>query len=188
MLIYTGQKTEIVYMFINLDSGNMQSTNSNNQLDSSSDSDDFYSGAANRFKQIKDQKFRTGQVKLIGKQDVKSSSKRRRSPSPVDIDSSDEEIFKDVNTEDVETEDEENDDEEVCHQNKHVETLDDVEDLLKISPDDDLSCHAISGKRTQSSCSIPTYENDHDEIEESDSLAFDSINDSVIIYYTYFFS
>ena len=175
-------------MFINLDSGNMQSTNSNNQLDSSSDSDDFYSGAANRFKQIKDQKFRTGQVKLIGKQDVKSSSKRRRSPSPVDIDSSDEEIFKDVNTEDVETEDEENDDEEVCHQNKHVETLDDVEDLLKISPDDDLSCHAISGKRTQSSCSIPTYENDHDEIEESDSLAFDSINDSVIIYYTYFFS
>lgn len=159
----------------------MQSVRSCQVLDdSSSDSDgcsNYYSGAAKRFKQCKEKDFRTGQVKLINKAKDAApvSGAGKKSPSPVEVsDSSDEEIFRDVNCTEVETEDELEDIEQVNQ--KQVETLEDVEEFIHLSPDDDVPCH-IEDRRNQSSSSIHMVE-DEDDIEK-DPLDFTSLNESV---------
>lgn len=154
----------------------MQAQSIDSSPENSSDSDDFYSGAAKRFKLAKAAKFTTGKVELI---DSKPKGKsRKRSPSPtVMSDSSDEEIFRDVNcVTDVDIEEDNASDQETNSYQPQVETLEDVEDLIHVSPES--SCYTVvDDKRAQSSSSAYVVEDE--DIEEADPLAFQSLNESV---------
>lgn len=108
-----------------------------------------------------------------------SSKKRARSPD-LDSDSSDEDIFRDLNLSRKAEEDDDDADESQDYKNlKQVETLNDVEEHICISPDHEPYSVSIPEKRenhSSSSCDIQEVED-----EDDDPLLCASINDSDLI-------
>ena len=149
---------------------------------SSSDSDDFYSGAAKRFKKTKAAKFTAGKVELINSMPNGKLSSKKRSPSPANdaTDSSEEDLFREIGDANTDVEEEEDLDQEMNHHTQQVETLEDVEGMFHVSPEN--SCHTVDDRRTSSSAASAYVVDDDDEIEEADPLAFQSLNDSVSIF------
>lgn len=160
------------------------------QVDSDSSEEggsNFYSGAASRFKQTKNSAFPSGVVKIVDKPINKSESSKKRTRSPdLDSDSSDEDIFRDLNLSRKAEEDDDDADESQDFKNlKQVETLQDVEEHICISPDRESPyCVNIleSNENYSSPCDIQEVEE-----EEDDPLLCTSINDSVITGNIYFF-
>ena len=114
-----------------------------------------------------------------------SSKKRARSPD-LDSDSSDEDIFRDLNLSRKAEEDDDDADESQDYKNlKQVETLNDVEEHICISPDHEPYSVNIPEKRenhSSSSCDIQEVED-----EDDDPLLCASINDSVITEQYFFY-
>ena len=161
-----------------------------NQVDSDSSDEggsNFYSSLASRFKQTKNSAFPSGVVKMVDKpiNKLDSSKKRARSPD-LDSDSSDEDIFRDLNLSRKAEEDDDDADESQDYKNlKQVETLNDVEEHICISPDHEPYSVSIPEKRenhSSSSCDIQEVED-----EDDDPLLCASINDSVITEQYFFY-
>jgi hypothetical protein len=149
--------------------------------DEDEDFSSFYSGAAKRYKKEKQAFFPTGEVRLVNKKDdIISTSARNVSPTPVQQidDSSDEELFRDPNKETPEIDLDET--EAHTHTHIQVETLEDVEEYINISPEVSL----LEERKVYSSASIQPV--DDDEYEE-DPLFCAPINDSVRIQVFIFF-
>lgn len=139
---------------------------------SDEDFSDFYSGAAKRYKKEKQAVCPTGEVWLINKKDEKYSTAERNTSSPPaqEInDSSDEELFRDPNNETHEVDLDESD---IVQPQKQVETLEDIEQYISVTPE-------ISEERkVYSSTSVQAL----DEVEyEEDPLYCSPLNDSVRI-------
>ena len=155
--------------------GNCDSDSSEEEVRSN-----FYSGAARRFKQEKKSSFPSGLVNLIADKPSLNKSYNKRARSS-DTDSSDEEIFRDLNS--SSKADEEDADESQDYKNlQQIETLD--EDCL-ISPVDEQPYLKPEQKENHLSNSV---EHDIEEIEEDDPLFCDPINDSVFLFMLYLFS
>lgn len=135
----------------------------------------FYSGAAKRFKLEKQAVFQPGIVQLVKKPDGKhSKSSLNSSPAPVtQVDSSDEEIYRDVDTE-CDGKDNGLNETDVVGHGKQVETLEDVEEYINICPDSPVN---IVEERTHSS-STSIHLIDENDVEE-DPLYCAPLNDSV---------
>lgn len=150
-----------------------------NSSPSSSNSDDdfnFYSGAAKRFKKQKEVVCKTGKVKLVNKPTDKFSHSPAGSKSPKhpthDIDSSDEEIFKEMDSiNDTKGDDL---DDSVVVSNNQVERFEDIEQYINVSQD--ISVSPTEVRRTHSAASV---QEDEVEPEEEDPLYCAPLNDTV---------
>ena len=153
------------------------------QVDSDSSDEgvsNFYSSVASRFKQKKNSAFPSGVVKIVDKPINKSDSSKKRARSPdLDSDSSDEDIFRDLNLSRKAEEDDEDADESQDYKNlQQVETLKDVEAHICISPDREPYCVSVPVNReNHSSFDIQEVE---EEVDDDDPLLGASINDSVL--------
>ncbi|XP_057376331.1 NFATC2-interacting protein-like [Daphnia carinata] len=138
---------------------------------SDEDFSDFYSGAAKRYKKEKQAVCPTGEVRLVNQKEKKQSTAEKNvSPTPAHEidDSSDEELFRDPNTE---THEVSLDESEIIQPQKQVETLEDIEQYINVTPDVSFS----EERKVYSSASVQAI----DEIEfEEDPLYCTPLNDS----------
>ncbi|KAK4003231.1 hypothetical protein OUZ56_005010 [Daphnia magna] len=138
---------------------------------SDEDFSDFYSGAAKRYKKEKQAVCPTGEVRLVNQKEEKQpTTERNTSTTPVhEIDeSSDEELFRDPNTE---THEVSLDESEIIQPQKQVETLEDIEQFINVTPEVSFS----EERKIYSSASVQAV----DEIEfEEDPLYCTPLNDS----------
>lgn len=139
---------------------------------SDEDFSDFYSGAAKRYKKEKQAVCPTGEVRLVNQKEEKQpTTERNTSTTPVHEidDSSDEELFRDPNTE---THEVSLDESEIIRPQKQVETLEDIEQFINVTPEVSFS----EERKIYSSASVQAV----DEIEfEEDPLYCTPLNDSV---------
>lgn len=157
-----------------------------NQADYSDDSNqssdedyaNFYSGAAKRFKTQKQAVFKTGIVKLVKNKDDSPVSSERKIGSNThniaDVDSSDEEVFREVDLKKDNSQQDELDQSRVTNFNTQV--LEDVEECDNLSPD--VSLNHFEERRIHSSASLVVEE---EFILDEDPLCCDPLNDSVSV-------
>lgn len=152
---------------------------------SDSESDDgfnLYSGAVKRFKKTTAKSFQTGVIKLVNSPKAKRPKLARRSPSPekIDIDSSDEEVFRQVKADDNKDPEDSNLDQSATNEGGKVATLEDVAEYLNLSPDVTV---AEEYKRSHSSNSV-TIEND---VSLEDPLNCSSIVSTLWLFISYLY-
>lgn len=156
------------------------------ESNNSSDEDfaNFYSGAAKRFKTQKQAVFTNGVVKLVKKSGDTSDRKIGLSTQNFDGDSSDEEIFREVDLKKDDCTPDDCDDSKLG--NFHTEVLEEVEECENFSPD--ISMNYVEERKVHSSPSSPILVEEEFSNNE-DPLFCDSLNDSVrnSIYYNLLF-
>ncbi|KAI9561806.1 hypothetical protein GHT06_012767 [Daphnia sinensis] len=138
---------------------------------SDEDFSDFYSGAAKRYKKEKQAVCPTGEVRLVNQKEEKLTTAERNvstTPAHEIDDSSDEELFRDPN---IETQEVSLDESEIFQPQKQVETLEDIEQYINVTPDVSFS----EERKVYSSASVQAV----DEMEfEEDPLYCTPLNDS----------
>jgi len=102
---------------------------------SSSDDCNLYSGQAKRFKLTKQALFPTGMVKLVDNPKSSQSQQSQSTGPNYDSDSSSENIFQNIKNKQAGDGNEQDLDESQVSISKQVETLEDLEDYIDLSPD-----------------------------------------------------
>lgn len=141
----------------------------------SDDSFDIYSGVAKRFKKEKEKVGKTGKVNLVddglaAKSSHSLASKTSSKYATYEVDSSDEELFKEN---DSTVKEDDLDESKVVNYNNEVERFEDIEEYINVSPDIPVN---RAERRTHSAASVVEEEV---ELEEEDPLYCAPLNDSV---------
>ena len=132
---------------------------------SSSDDCNYYSGQAKRFKLAKQALFPSGMVKLVDNPKPSQSQEPESTGLCYDSDSSSEIIFQNIQRKQTENETERDLNESQVSTRKQVETLEDIEEYIDLSPDISLvGQENVSSPTRQSPIPILVGDSDDDDV------------------------